>query len=55
MWTMPSTYNKREQNINDKHIENAAKKDAHCPLPLEQKGEFADPNICLIIMSYLIQ
>ena len=35
---MSSTYDKREQTINDKHIENEATKDAHCPLPLEEKG-----------------
>lgn len=55
MWTMPSTYNKREPNISDKHIEKAANKYSHCPLPLEQKWAFADPNVCLIIKSCLKQ
>jgi len=54
MWTMPSTYNKRVQNINAMHVENAAKTDTPCPLPLEQKAEFAGVMPNTVVTSRVI-
>lgn len=55
MWTVPSTCNQRQRNINDDRVENAAKRDLHCPSPLEQNWALAEPNIRLIIVSRLKQ